>query len=187
VSRIDAHTAAIATLTDATTTEQLAAALNNITDLRVGAAPGTAPGVPSDAEDGTYYNGFHFLTKIGSRILATAAHDLPQHTLILWEQLQQEQRDQREQTQLADELAQERRGRGRPRIGRPVPLRLPDWRITDLDRDAQAASVDRAELIRALIAIAYDKIRDDAQSAGVDPTEHLTSVLRARTGAAVAG
>lgn len=164
----DAHTAAIATLTNATTTTELATALAAITDLRTDAAPGTAPGVPADAPDGTYQNGYHLLTKTGPTVSATAIRDLPQQTIDLWTQLDQESRDQHEQERLTNDLAEERRGRGRPAVGRAIPVRLPDWRITVLDRDAAAAGIGRAELVRALITIAYRTIDRDAQAAGID-------------------
>lgn len=162
------HADAIATLTNATTTTALATALDAFTDLRIGARPGTAPGVPTDAPDGAYQNGYHLLTKTGTQISATAIHDLPDHTLDLLGQLAQEQRDEREQEQLADDLAEERRGRGRPAVGRAIPVRLPTWRIDILDRDAQAAGIGRAELIRALISHAYRTVDRDAQATGLD-------------------
>lgn len=166
------HAAAIATLTDATTTSQLAAAVAAFTDLRQDAEPGTAPGVPDDAPDGQYFNGFHLFTKTSNQLHATEVRSLPRHTLDLFAQLDQERRNEREEEQLVAEV---RRGRGRPQIGRAISVRLPDWRITALDRDAQAAGVDRPELIRALIGAAYATLR----TAGAAGTPGRAEALRA--------
>lgn len=145
------HEAAIATITTVTTTDQLADALATWIELRDPARPGSAAGVPHDAPDGHYTNGYHLLTKTGGRIQATAIRDLPDETLALWQQLDDERRDRADVQRMADEVAAERRGPGQPRVGRPIQVRLPDWLITALDEEAAATGTTRAKLVRDLI------------------------------------
>lgn len=161
------------TITNATTTAELATALDAFTDLRIGAAPGVAPGVRNDAPDGHYFNGYHFFTKAGGQLTATPVTELPQHTVDLWNQLREEQRDQREHDTLT---AEQKRGRGRPRKGSRVPVRLPDWQIRSLDIDAAAAGVDRADLLRALVRSAYRTLNREVR-AGADRAALITALL----------
>jgi YD repeat-containing protein len=174
------HTTALTPITNATTTHELAAALETFTDLRTDDDPGRAPGVPYAAPDGKYFNGYDLFTKSDGHVAATRIHDLPRHTISLWTQLNNEQREQREDEQLIAEVTEQRR-RGRPSIGRPVSVRLPAWRIRTLDRDAEAASVERADLMRALISYAYQNIRRDAETAGVDEATIIRGLLSKST------
>ncbi|XVU25794.1 hypothetical protein ACQPZJ_01680 [Actinoplanes sp. CA-054009] len=168
------HQDDIAALTDATTTAQLAAAIATFEDLRIGAAPGTAPGVPDDAEDGRYFNGFHLFTKAGGSLAATAVRDLPGRTTDLWADLDQEQQEQAEHDALT---AEQKRGRGRPGKGDRVDARFQKWEIAMLNRDAKAAGIARADLIRALVAVGYRTIRQDAQAAGVDEAAIIRGLM----------
>jgi hypothetical protein len=172
--RRDEHDAAIATLTGATSTVELAAALRGFTRL-------DKPGFPNDLPDGRYFDGFFFATIADGQPAVTQIHALPVHTMELWSQLDEEQRDQDEQDLLIDDVHAERRGPGQPPIGRPVPVRLPSWRIAQLDRDAEDAGVDRAKLIRALIAVAYAQLDRDARAAGTDRGEQIRALMRERT------
>lgn len=158
------HATAIATLTNATTTEQLSAALAGFTRL-------DAPGFPDDLADGRYFDGFFFATKIDGQLAVTEMRSLPDRTADLWAQLDREQREQAEEEQLVTDV---RRGRGRPQIGRAISVRLPDWRIQALDRDAKAAGVERPELIRALISAGYSTIRET----GSDRAEAIRALVR---------
>lgn len=139
-----AHQATIATLTSATTTAELAAAIEGFTTL-------DKPGFPNDLGDGRYYDGFFFATMTGGKLHTTQQHQLPAATLNLREQLGEEQRIERQQAQLIAGDDEERRGPGQPPIGRPIPVRLPEWLIADLDRLAEKEGTSRARLIRGLI------------------------------------
>ncbi|MFY9114685.1 MAG: CopG family transcriptional regulator [Dethiobacteria bacterium] len=44
------------------------------------------------------------------------------------------------------------RGPGRPEIGPPVIIRLPEELIRELDRRAEAKGISRAEVVRRLLA-----------------------------------
>jgi hypothetical protein len=139
-----AHQAAIATLTAATTTAELAAAIDGFTAL-------DKPGFPNQLPDGRYYDGAFFATMTGGVLQTTLVHHLPAATMTLWEQLSEEQRVAREREQLLTDEADDRRGPGQPPIGRPVPIRLPAWLIADLDHLAKQEGTSRARLIRGLI------------------------------------
>lgn len=143
-----AHRATMATLTEATTTEQFAAALAGFTHL-------DQPGFAYDLPDGRYFDGGFFCTVVGGERAMTQVHSLPVHTYDLWMKLHEEQLVQREVDGLLSDLEDERRGPGQPPIGKPVPVRLPEWLITKLDADAKAAGISRARLIRDLIGEAY--------------------------------
>jgi hypothetical protein len=143
------HSAAIDSLVGAETPAALGAALDAFRDLRSEAAPGTAPGVPWDAEDGHYFNGYHLFTKAGDELAATAINMLPPRTLDLWAALD---RIQREQAETRDVVrGGQDGGPGQPPIGRPTPIRLPEWLITSLDNEAKAEGISRARHVRNLI------------------------------------
>lgn len=139
-----AHRDAINALTAAATTAELAVAIATFTHL-------DKPGFPNDLADGRYYDGTFFATMTGGQLQVTQVHQLPRHTMALWAELDEEQRAARDREQFLAEEADERRGPGQPPIGRPVPVRLPAWLITKLDRTAEAEGTSRARLIRDLI------------------------------------
>jgi hypothetical protein len=143
-----AHGTAIDSLVGAETPAGLGAALEAFRDLRSGAAPGTAPGVPWDAEDRHYCNGYHLFTKVGDELAATAINMLPPRTLGLWAALDQLHREQTENQDLSRGGED---GPGQPSIGRPTPIRLPEWLIKILDNEANAEGISRARHVRNLI------------------------------------
>jgi metal-responsive CopG/Arc/MetJ family transcriptional regulator len=48
-------------------------------------------------------------------------------------------------------------GKGRPRIGATVQVRLPDELLADIDRDANTGGRKRAEQIRLILTTHYSK------------------------------
>jgi metal-responsive CopG/Arc/MetJ family transcriptional regulator len=48
-------------------------------------------------------------------------------------------------------------GKGRPRIGTAVLIRIPDQLLANLDTDAQRQEVSRAELIRDILTDHYQR------------------------------
>jgi len=121
--------------------------------------------VSDDAPDGHYSNGYHLFTKHGGEVAATAIHSLPNRTLDLWARLDEERRTQSQTRRLVDEAAAERGGPGQPPIGRPVPVRLPEWLITLLDTEAAETGISRAQLIRDLVMEAHATRRARRQEA----------------------
>lgn len=101
----------------------------------------------------------------------TRIHHLQVGTLALWERLDEEQREQRDRETVLSDLAEEKRGRGRPAVGKPLPVRFPDWRRRVLTADAAAAVVPDAELVRWLVGQAYSPLDRDAREAGVARTD----------------
>lgn len=161
---IAAHTTAIAALAGATTTTQLAAALNRFQNLDI-------PGFPNDLPDGDYYDGFFFATKHHGDLAVTQHHQLPVATRELWAQLDDEHRAAADRAIVLADLDAERRGPGRPPVGKPLPVRLPDWRRRIITADAAAVGVKDAELIRWLVGEAYAELDRAARAAGTDRTD----------------
>ncbi|WP_433067246.1 hypothetical protein [Dactylosporangium sp. CS-033363] len=147
---IAAHQAAIADLTAAATTTDLAAQIATWYDLRDPNHPGVAPGVSADAPDGKYFNGFHFFTKAGAELAASEIRQLPMATIELWTELDVERRVDADRRRLLADDDADRRG-GRPAVGRPVAVRLPNWYIDALDREAEDEGTTRPEYMRTLI------------------------------------
>lgn len=146
-----AHSAAIETLVRAKTPATFGRALNAFRDLRVGAPAGTSPGVSWEAEDGNYWNGHLFFTKVGDELASTAVDHLPPRTFELWAKLDQLQREQVEIRNLVHTAKADRDGPGQPPIGPPTPVRLPTWLIAVLDTEAAEEGISRARHIRNLI------------------------------------
>lgn len=169
---IAAHQAAIATLTAAITTDQLAATLTAWQQL-------DRPGFPDDLGDGHYFDGTFLATKRGAELAVTQIHQLPTATMDLWQRLDIEQRNTRERDQLLADLDAEQTGPGRPAIGKPFPVRLPDWRRRIITADAAAAGVKDAELVRWLIGQAYAQLDHDARQAGVERIDLIRTRIQA--------
>lgn len=144
------HTAAIARLTAATDISRFAEAYD-FQQL-------DTPGFPDDLADGNYVDGYFLATVRSGELTVTQIHQLPPATFALWQE---------------HETAT--RGPGQPAIGKPFPVRLATWRRAMIARDAEAAGVPDAELIRWLIATAYVHLGEVASAAGVTRTELIRS------------
>jgi hypothetical protein len=178
MSHVDTHRAAIATLTDATTAEQFAAAFTMFAKL-------DKPGFPNDLADGQYFDGFFFATMTGGNLAVTPMRDLPDRTTDLW--ARHEEGKRRDSELIAEGLAGgDRRGRGRPAIGPMIPVRILPWRLKVLDDDAKAVDVERAVLIRALIEASYRTLHAEAEATGTDRTELIRALVTNRVDASPA-
>ncbi len=158
---IAAHTQDLDDLTSATTTTEFGEQLATWRHL-------SSPGFPNDLPDGRYFDGFFLATKRGDELAVTRIHQLPLGTLDLWQRHDDELRDEHDRDTVLAELDKEKRTRGRQPIGKPFPVRLPDWRRRILATDAAAIGVPDAHLVRWLLAQAYRQLNQDAEAAGVD-------------------
>lgn len=160
---IAAHHTALNRITAATTTAELAAALDTIKH--------ESTGLKFEGPDGTYWDakaGF-FVTYLDGQFAMTQVHQaLPAATMTLWGQLEDERRAVAEQQNAAAELAaddQDAARRGRPSIGDVVQIRLPKWLLKLVDAEASAEGLKRSEYIRRLIVEARTARRSPAAPA----------------------
>lgn len=156
------HEAFLARLDNAADPGEFARILAEIT--HIGPIDGTAPGFPTDATPGTYYNGMHFMTTAADgSTWYSDKHQMSPRTMELWQQAADVQRA--EDWWIADAQRQvaERNRRGRPEIGRPVEIRLPAWMIHSIDQYAEAHDLKRAEAIRQMLQAGMMALKDKAE------------------------
>jgi hypothetical protein len=170
---IAAHDAAINALASTTSTTDFAAALDTWQRL-------DAPGFADDLPDGNYFDGYFFATKRGAELAVTQIRQLPFGTLELWQQLEDGQRAAGDREHVLAEMDAEQRGPGRPAVGKPFPVRLPDWRRRMITADAAYVGVKDAELVRWLIGHAYAALDRDAREAGTTRIELIRTRLAER-------
>ena len=141
------HTALIDRINAATPPASLATVLADITHL-------DQPGFPSDLADGHYFDGLFIATVKAGHLATTQIHHLAPHVLTVWGELDAQQRDATLAAQDADREERDAR-RGRPEIGRRIPVRMPDWLIRLVDDYADAHAMPRAEAARHLIVAGH--------------------------------
>lgn len=146
-----AHTALIDRINAVTTPAALAAILASITHL-------DRPGFPDNLPDGAYFDGLFIATVTAGRLATTQIHQLAPHVLTVWGELDARQRDVDHSAADANRAERDAR-RGRPEIGRPVQIRLPEWMIRLVDTYADAHDMSRAEAARHLIAAGHRAVQ----------------------------
>ena len=150
--QLTAHTDLIARINAAASADELAAILDTITRL-------DRPGFPTDLADGAYFDGLFIGTmREGQLAAVTQIHHLAPHVLTLWGELDAREADARYAAADAERAERDAR-RGRPEIGRPVQIRLPDWLLALVDRYADERDVSRAEAVRELVAAGHRAVR----------------------------
>lgn len=118
-------------ITAATTVDEMTAARSVITMTETGR------GWADDQAPGHYYNGHLLVTIAADNSRAyTDMFGIPHPARLLWEQAIE---------------AETVRERGRPAIGRPIQVRLPQKTISTLDRWAAQEGISRSEAVRLLI------------------------------------
>lgn len=147
-----AHRQLLDRLNGAETADQLAAVLGTVTHL-------DKPGFPLNLPDGDYYDGAFYATFRGGEYAMTQTYGGPRDVLTerfwsLREELHRRdverrhaERDAARDTADAEKAAR----RGRPEIGRPIQVRMPEWLIASIDRYADKHDLTRPEAIRKLI------------------------------------
>lgn len=168
---VAAHDAAVATLIGATTTAELAAALATWQHL-------DEPGFANDLPDGRYYDGVFFAVKRGRELAATKLSGL-HGVLVLWSQLAAELRADTERAEVVEQVGEPNRG-GRPAVGKPLLVRMPDWRRAMTKADAAAAGISEAELVRWLVGQAYEHLTREAGADGVSRTDLIRDRIARR-------
>lgn len=142
-----AHNTIINRLRAATTPAELAGVLADITELNT-------PGFPDNSADGSYFDGRFIATFASGKSRMTDIWAIGHDFITLLGEIQlsrkadrDAQRDAERATADTEKLAR----RGRPEIGRPVQIRLPEWLLDTIDRYADAHDLSRAEAMRKLI------------------------------------
>lgn len=125
-------------------------------------------GFPLDLPDGHYFDGAFFATFRSGEHVMTRIQGWPaefDHIWPLWDQLNTRKRAERDaqrdaERDATDEERAERRGR--PVIGRPVQIRLPEWLIRQIDLYADANDLTRAEAARKWLVAGHAAIKAGA-------------------------
>lgn len=155
---INAHSRLIARFKALKTADELERFLAAVVEL-------PKPGFPANLADGDYFDGAYLATVRGGEHAMTLVLGRPaeyDHIWPLWDQMASRRTDdlaaQRDAGRDADddELASRR---GRPQIGRPVQIRLPEWLLRLVDQYADANDLTRAEAARKLIVAGHQAIK----------------------------